>query len=398
MKLRQIISFLFILLVLYPAHAILINEFTPIEQQQISMPTPGLFEKSKSFTVDFSILKGDEWSFPLPVGQVRKLSPKRLDIYTTKGDAVKAMFAGTVRLARYNTSYGNVIVVRHQNGLETVYGNNAQNLVKVGEKVKAGQTLAIVGPDPVQKDSALCRFEMMVNGCLINPQTLLKVHSHKLRLHTFMFTDKGKTVDVSLLDMEAEDVEEKDPYADNPHVDMEEEFTAAEQRIVSAQTQGLFDKSNTITIDFSKYGETAWCFPLKGAKLISPYAGKRRHSGVDLKTKANDSVLAAFEGKVRFSANYAGYGNVVVIRHACGIETLYSHNSKNLVKAGDWVKAGQVIALAGRTGRATTEHVHFEVRVNGKHYNPTIFFDCKEQKLKPIKVVVNKNGKLNVLN
>ena len=89
---------------------------------------------------------------------------------------------------------------------------------------------------------------------------------------------------------------------------------------------------------------------------------------------------------------------MVVIRHACGIETLYSHNSKNLVKAGDWVKAGQVIALAGRTGRATTEHVHFEVRVNGKHYNPTIFFDCKEQKLKPIKVVVNKNGKLNVLN
>ena len=75
-------------------------------------------------------------------------------------------------------------------------------------------------------------------------------------------------------------------------------------------------------------------------------------------------------------------------------ETLYSHNSKNLVKVGDWVKAGQPIALTGRTGRATTEHLHFEVRINGKTYDPARFFDHKNRSLKKVKVVAHKSGKV----
>ena len=394
--LRNSFFVVFLLFVLYPAQAILINEFTPIEHQQIHVATPRLFEKSKSFSVDFSLLKSDEWSFPLPVGKVRRLlSHKWIDIYSVPGDAVKAMFAGKVRMSRYNSSYGNVVVVRHGNGLETVYSHNAQNLVKVGDVVKAGQTLAIIGKDPSCPDSAFCRFEMMVNGCSINPETLLKVHSHQLRRYTFLFTDKGRSVDVCM--MESEQPENVYPYSDSPLIELDGEFTSFEQRHVSAQTNGLFKERNSITIDFSKYGKEHWSFPLAGAKMISPYGGKRRHSGVDLKTKPNDNVLAVLDGKVRYAGRYAAYGNVVVIRHACGIETVYSHNSKNLVKAGDWVRAGQVIALTGRTGRATTEHVHFEVRINGKHYNPTLFFDCKELKLKPVKVIVYKSGRLKKL-
>ena len=127
-----------------------------------------------------------------------------------------------------------------------------------------------------------------------------------------------------------------------------------------------------------------WCYPLPGAKVISPYGarGGRSHSGTDLKTKANDNILAAFDGEVVFSGNYYGYGNLVRIKHANGLETYYSHNSKNLVKQGDRVKAGDVIALTGRTGRATTEHLHFETRINGQHVNSNRFFDHTTHQLR----------------
>ena len=119
-----------------------------------------------------------------------------------------------------------------------------------------------------------------------------------------------------------------------------------------------------------------WCYPLPGAKVISPFGGKRRHhSGTDIKTKANDNIYAAFDGEVTFSADYHGYGKLIRIQHPNGLETYYSHNSKNLVKVGDHVKAGQLIALTGRTGRATTEHLHFETRVKGKAVNSNKYFD-----------------------
>lgn len=89
---------------------------------------------------------------------------------------------------------------------------------------------------------------------------------------------------------------------------------------------------------------------------------------------------------------YYAYGNIVVIRHANGLETLYSHNFKNLVKAGDVVKAGQAIGLTGRTGRATTEHVHFETRINGQHFNPNLIFDLKERTLRKECIKCTKNG------
>ena len=122
----------------------------------------------------------------------------------------------------------------------------------------------------------------------------------------------------------------------------------------------------------------AGCYPLPGAKVISPYHNNRgghRHTGVDLKTRPNDPIYAVFDGVVTMSKNYYGYGNCIIIKHDNGMETLYSHNSKNLVKEGDRVKCGQQIALTGRTGRATTEHLHFELRKNGKPQNPNALLE-----------------------
>ena len=103
-------------------------------------------------------------------------------------------------------------------------------------------------------------------------------------------------------------------------------------------------------------------------------------------------MRAAFDGVVRMSKPYYAYGNLVVVRHPSGLETIYSHNFKNLVQSGDTVKAGQPVGLTGRTGRATTEHVHFETRINGQHFNPNLIFNLKEGTLRKECIKCTKNG------
>ena len=169
-------------------------------------------------------------------------------------------------------------------------------------------------------------------------------------------------------------------------------FSAREMADVRVTTPGLFAKSNHIYLHLDSLKDHEYAFPLPGGKVISAYGTRGGHSGTDIKTCAKDTIRAAFDGVVRMSKPYYAYGNIVVIRHANGLETLYSHNFKNLVKAGDVVKAGQAIGLTGRTGRATTEHVHFETRINGQHFNPNLIFDLKERTLRKERIKCTKNG------
>lgn len=172
-------------------------------------------------------------------------------------------------------------------------------------------------------------------------------------------------------------------------------FSNMEKNHIRVATPGLFDKSKSIHIHLDSLAATDYSFPLPGGKVISPYGrGGGRHTGVDIKTRANDTIRCAFNGIVRMSKPYSAYGNVIVVRHPSGLETVYSHNSKNLVQSGDTVKAGQPIALTGRTGRATTEHLHFETRINGQHFNPNILFNIKTEALRHecIRCTKNANG------
>ena len=169
-------------------------------------------------------------------------------------------------------------------------------------------------------------------------------------------------------------------------------FSAFETQHVRVQTPGLFDGINKFVIHLDSIPSSDYCFPLPGGKVISPYGGKRHHAGTDIKTRANDTVRAVFSGVVRMAKPYSGYGNVVVIRHPNGLESVYSHNSKNLVKSGDKVRAGQALGLAGRTGRATTEHLHFEVRFKGRTINPNLLFDHVKHKLRAKVLTIGRNG------
>jgi murein DD-endopeptidase MepM/ murein hydrolase activator NlpD len=118
--------------------------------------------------------------------------------------------------------------------------------------------------------------------------------------------------------------------------------------------------------------------PIKG-KVISPfgYRGRHFHAGTDVKLQHGDTVRAAFDGKVTKACPYSGYGNLVILKHPNNIETYYSHLSKCIVQIGDSVKAGQVVGLGGRTGRATTDHLHFEIRFNHVAKNAEKYFDFK---------------------
>ena len=359
------------------------NEFTAAEQQQVSIATPGLFAQSQAFNVDFEIFRAKEYSFPLPVGKASLTNGNSvMRIETSKGDAVKAMFEGYVRLSRKTESMGNVIVIRHDNGLETVYANNAENLMKVGQHVDAGQTIAIVG---TREGETYCDFSIMVNGARINPETIIELKSHKLRRQTVQFRKIGSRINITVIGGKDSSVSRNDKNDRNDKGTNKKSGSSRGDHAMTLDPDEVNDPftiTNTFRLDLEKIEEKAWAYPLPDARVISPYGGARRHSGVDLKTKPNDEIYAAFDGEVVASGPYYGYGNCIRIKHAYGLETLYSHQSKNMVKKGDKVKAGQVIGLTGRTGRATTEHLHFEVSFGGKRLDPAIIFDHSNHKLK----------------
>ena len=113
-------------------------------------------------------------------------------------------------------------------------------------------------------------------------------------------------------------------------------------------------------------------WPVEGS-VTSRFGQRRlfhRHRGVDIKAPKGTPVRAAAAGVVVFSGRQSSYGRVVKIRHPNGLSTTYAHNSANFVKVGERVKAGALIGAVGRTGRATTNHLHFEVRQQGVARDP----------------------------
>ena len=110
-----------------------------------------------------------------------------------------------------------------------------------------------------------------------------------------------------------------------------------------------------------------------GDRVHPIYGNVRHHAGIDLGVDYGTPVRAAADGVVTLSAWYGGYGKAVMLDHGNSISTLYGHNSQILVKDGQFVKQGEIIALAGSTGNSTGPHCHFEVRNNGEDIDPITF-------------------------
>ena len=141
------------------------------------------------------------------------------------------------------------------------------------------------------------------------------------------------------------------------------------QKKQTEQVQGIGD-----TFDFS-----TMLLPITHEALVgSPYGirSHRLHRGVDVNVIKDEPVVAAYPGEVTMSRyNNGGYGHYVLIKHPNGIETLYAHLSKRLLKVGDQVYPGDIVGLAGNSGRSSAAHLHFEIRYGEVNIDPCTVID-----------------------
>jgi len=114
--------------------------------------------------------------------------------------------------------------------------------------------------------------------------------------------------------------------------------------------------------------------PVSGSinSLFGPRNGSF-HDGVDIGAPEGTPILAVADGEVVYSSQLRGYGNLVIVRHASGIVSVYAHNQSNLVREGQKIERGEVIARVGSTGRVTGPHLHFEIRKNNAAQDPILY-------------------------
>lgn len=142
--------------------------------------------------------------------------------------------------------------------------------------------------------------------------------------------------------------------------------------------------------------------PCDSRKVTSHYGYRRSfrrlHYGTDIKVFVGDTIRAAFSGKIRVvQFERKGYGNYVIIRHPNGLETVYAHMSKHLVKPDQIVRRGEPIGLGGNTGRSTGSHLHFETRFLGQFIDPEKLFDFEAQDVKGDFYLYCSNGRSTML-
>jgi murein DD-endopeptidase MepM/ murein hydrolase activator NlpD len=119
-------------------------------------------------------------------------------------------------------------------------------------------------------------------------------------------------------------------------------------------------------------------YPLMGTRISSDFGDRthpvlrviKHHNGIDLAAPQSAPIRAIRPGLVVFADPYGGYGNLVVVDHGNGLTSHYGHCEKIIARPGQRVKAGQIIALVGATGRVTGPHLHFEIRKNGEPQDP----------------------------
>ncbi len=145
--------------------------------------------------------------------------------------------------------------------------------------------------------------------------------------------------------------------------------------------QGLESRLQTVRSDVDKRNNLAaatpsiwpthgWLSSSMGNRA-DPFTGERDfHPGLDISADKGDPIYATADGSVTHAASAGNYGNLVIVDHGYGLETRYGHMSVFKVKVGQKVKRGDLLGLVGSTGRATSSHLHYEVRANGRILNP----------------------------
>lgn len=185
------------------------------------------------------------------------------------------------------------------------------------------------------------------------------------------FLSMSSSLDSKIVTLEKE-LEEKRKAEEEARKRREEQRRKAQEAAQAAKSTANYSAPVT-----SGNGDMLW--PVSGHYNITSLYGTRIHpifktakfhSGIDIGAPSGTPIMAAKSGIVIYSGWQGGYGNCVMVSHGDGLVTLYGHHSKNIVSVGEYVEAGQTIALCGSTGYSTGPHLHFEVRVNGSTTNP----------------------------
>ncbi|MGG7178674.1 murein hydrolase activator EnvC family protein [Clostridium paraputrificum] len=149
------------------------------------------------------------------------------------------------------------------------------------------------------------------------------------------------------------------------------------QTLQNQMDQIFNDINNGSNVDSGASSGEGFIWPASGpisskyGKRVHPITGANGfHTGIDIAAGSGAPIVASKSGTVAFSGVQSGYGNVVIIDHGGGVQTLYAHASALFVSKGQKVSRGQKIAAVGSTGNSTGPHLHFEVRINGKHTDP----------------------------
>lgn len=163
-----------------------------------------------------------------------------------------------------------------------------------------------------------------------------------------------------------------------------------ETAVFQITPESEFPESQVIRIESDSLG--AYHHPRNG-QINSRFGWRdgRMHKGIDINLNKGDAVVAAFDGMVRIAQLKGAFGNVVIIRHYNGLETVYAHLSKIKVKPGQVVQSGQLIGLGGSTGRSSGPHLHFEVRFKGQALNPASIISFSDQKTIHDSIVVKRS-------
>lgn len=164
---------------------------------------------------------------------------------------------------------------------------------------------------------------------------------------------------------------------------------------------------NIYRVDMSKWGgrlhiplhrpeqELPFTYPIKKESYVTCDFGPRRyyglfHLGTDIKLLIGDTVVSVWPGRVRVVRyDRYGYGKFIVVSHPNGLETLYGHLSKVLVKPGQEIASGETLGLGGNTGRSTGSHLHFEFRLMGQQFDPGRVVDFETSALKVNEALVD---------
>lgn len=198
----------------------------------------------------------------------------------------------------------------------------------------------------------------------------------------------GVTLESLFCDLSAPIIPIEDDIRFSDFSEMPQEYDIWNNSNINPYNVSLVGMTDTVKLDVSGY-----CPP--SVKHVTSDWGFRKwrfHYGIDLKVHKGDTVRCAFDGTVRITRrDRSGYGYFVVVRHDNGLETLYGHLNKFLVKPDERVKAGQPLGMGGNTGRSTGYHLHLEFRYLGNPINPNDIVDFQTHTVKKPVLLISSN-------